>query len=307
MNKKWLTLGGAIGISAVVMTTTGFAAFAGTSGYDTYKTALKNTKSLQSFTVETDTALQDNGVMLASSEGNMRIARDNHAVSGDVSVTGIGGKQTVHLYSVPDGIVWNAEGSDVYYKKTAPGMKRESRKHDPAMAQQMEKVADALVGNLKDYVAVEETAGGSKEVSLHLEGAQIPAVVNAVAPIAISKMTGAHEMDGTGGMAKAPHHEGMPFHKDLFKGSELKLTQDIRVEKIDLEAEINADGYIDRQQLRIQIAGKDAEGAAHTVVLSAEADLSGFNQTTPEKIDLAGKNVVEVKHRFEGRFGHHGE
>ena len=44
----------------------------------------------------------------------------------------------------------------------------------------MEKIADALVGNLKDAVVVTENSDGSKTLSGSLSESQIPALINAV-------------------------------------------------------------------------------------------------------------------------------
>jgi len=51
----------------------------------------------------------------------------------------------------------------------------------------IERIFDALIGNLKEYVVVTEDADGNKEFSGKLSDAQIPAVVNAVIAYAAKK------------------------------------------------------------------------------------------------------------------------
>jgi len=52
----------------------------------------------------------------------------------------------------------------------------------------IERIFDALIGNLKEYVVVTEDADGNKEFSGKLSDAQIPAVVNAVIAYAAKKL-----------------------------------------------------------------------------------------------------------------------
>ena len=56
------------------MVTTGFSALASTSGYDAYKSALKNTKTIQNVAVQAAASLQDNGKSL-----QMQVAISNSA------------------------------------------------------------------------------------------------------------------------------------------------------------------------------------------------------------------------------------
>ena len=87
MKKKWLVLGSAVGISSIVMVTTGFSALASTSGYDAYKSALKNTKTVQNVAVQASAALQDNGNVLASANGNFKVSLDTKTASGSADVS----------------------------------------------------------------------------------------------------------------------------------------------------------------------------------------------------------------------------
>ncbi|TDF95135.1 hypothetical protein [Paenibacillus piri] len=297
MKKKWLVVGGAVGISGIMMLSTGLSAMASTSGYDAYKSALKNTKTVKSMTVEASAALQDNGNVLANAQGSFKVSPDQKAASGSVDVTSGGDKQQISFYKQSNETVVKSSASDVYYVK--PNGKERVKTNtntDKEMPQQVETVIDALVGNLKDYVAVDAKADGSKQISIQLDNAQLPAVVNAIAPIAIK-----HAAKGEhGGKQKDGASETKPFNENFLKTAAPQLTQDIKIEKVAVKANVNASNFIDHQEADVTVSGKDDNGAAHQVTLHLQADLSGYNSTTPDTVDLTGKNVQQMKNEFKG-------
>jgi hypothetical protein len=302
MKKKWLVLGSAVGLSSLVMVATGFSAMASTSGYDAYKSALKNTKTVNSVAIQAAAALQDNGNVLADAKGSIKVSLDNKAVSGNADVTANGAQQSFNFYKQASGTVFKSSASDVYYVKQGSAQKHTEAKdqNEYDMSQQVETVVDALVGNLKDYVSVDTKADGSKDVAIQLDNAQIPTVINAIAPIAIKEATKT-ENDGEN---KADDKSEIPFNKDLLKTAAPQLTQDIKIEKVAVKAHINASNYIEHQEADITVSGKDADGTAHQVTLHLQADLSDFNNATPDTIDLTGKNVQQIK---SGGHGQHKE
>jgi hypothetical protein len=297
MKKKWLVLGSAVGISSIVMLSTGFSAMASTSGYDTYKAALKNTKTIQSVTVQGAAALKDNGKVLVDASGSFKVSHDNHAASGSSVVKANGMQQSLNVYNQNNETVFKSDASDVYYVNQEK--EKHSKVHDPSqgdMSQHAETVIDALVGNLKDYVTVSPKDDGSKEVSVQLENAQIPTVINALAPIVISHAT--KQGHGEGNIADKPKEQ--LFNKDMFKSVMPQMTQEIKIDKVAVKANINADNYIEHQEADVTVSGKDDNGATHQVTLHLQADLSGYNNTTPDTIDLTGKNVQQIKHDHKG-------
>lgn len=301
MKKKWLMLGSVVGISSVVMVTTGFSAMAGTSGYDAYKSALKNTKTVQNVTVQAQAVLQDNGNALTNATGSFKLSSENRTGSGTVTVTGNGSEQSISFFKQKDGTVLKPASSDGYYVKQDRMDKRDQLKKQPQdnqeMPQQVETVIDALVGNLKDYVTVDNKTDGSKEISVELTNAQIPAVVNAIAPIAIKNATKEHKH---GNESKSDPTDSLFDEESLLTGVP-QLSQDIKIEKIAVKADINASNYIEQQQADITVSGKDANGTAHEMTLHLNANLSGYNSTTPDTVTLTGKQVQQIKQGHQER------
>ncbi|WP_442604215.1 hypothetical protein [Paenibacillus sp. KN14-4R] len=305
MKKKWLMLGGALGISSVMMITTGVSAFASTSGYDAYKSALKNTRTIQNVAVQASASLQDNGNVLASAAGNFKINLNTQTASGSADMNVSGATQSVNFYKLKDQTVLKSSSNDTYYVEQERD--KEKKKNDaketldPQISQQVETVIDALVGNLKDYVAVDAKTDGSKEITAQLDNSQIPAVVNGIAPIMI-KQASNHKQDRE---KKDNNANGLPFNGDVLQAATPQLTQDIKIEKVSFNANINADNYIEHQEADITISGKDASGTAHQVTVHLQANLSGYNTTTPDSIDLSGKKVQQMDNHQHGKF--HGD
>ncbi|WP_405079080.1 hypothetical protein ACI48J_15355 [Paenibacillus chitinolyticus] len=304
MNKKWLVLGSVIGISSLMMVTTGISAMAGTSGYDAYKSALKNTKTVHSVTVQAAGSMRDNGNVALSANGTFKMSREGGSASGAGEVSAGGAKQALQFYKQGDQAIFKPGSSDVYYVKDAAAEthKRFKDSAEKEMPQQVETVIDALVGNLKDYVAVDVKEDGSKRVSAELDGAQLPAVVQAIAPIVIKQASKEH-----GESEKKADTAANPFGNDFLKGAAPELTDDIRLEKVAVNATISSSNYIQHQEAELTVSGKDAGGKAHQVVVHLQADLSGYDSTTPDTVDLNGKNVQPVKsehrNKWQGKNG----
>jgi hypothetical protein len=304
MKKKWMMMGGAIGISGAIMLTTGFTALASTSGYEDYKAALKATQALGSVTIQGNAVLKDNGSILNEATGSLKANLVGETTSGTVKVTGNNAEQSVSLYALPDGQAWKAADSNTYYvkqDKPEQGNKKtaDNKEESSWMSQQVETVIDAVVGQLKNEVVVNQLSDGSKKISIQLDSAQIPAVVQALAPLAFKKLSGEeetkHKVDAT-----EPQDPENLFNKSLLNFKDVTLTQDIQIQSFSLVAVINASNQIERQQASITFVGKDANGVAHTLDANLDVQLSAFNQTTPDSIDLTGKQVQQIKERDHG-------
>lgn len=138
-------------------------------------------------------------------------------------------------------------------------------------AEDIEKIADAVIGNLKDYVVVEEKADGSKEFSGSLQETQIPALVNAVASLQVKQM----------GQSRAEML--MP-----------RLTKDIYVKEVTGNAAVNQDGTIEKVTATGKLCGTEEDGKVHELTLEVLVKISGINTTTVQAPDLTGKKVEKT-------------
>ncbi|TMV44958.1 hypothetical protein FE783_31035 [Paenibacillus mesophilus] len=304
MNKKWIAMGAGLGVGAIMLTVSGLTAMAGASGYDAWKSALKQTKTASSIAGTVQVAITDNGTKLAGVEAAFKKG-DSGAASAEVKLDSGSAAQGLKVYLQDGKAVLKADNSDVYQVaehgkedgKGGPGWKRGSGdfKPDPAFAEGVERVFDALAGNLKDRVELETNADGSKRVSLHLSGNQVPVAVNAIGSFVIGNVAGGghwdHEKQTSTGKESGAHALFTPDMKPNLP----KLTQDIRIEEIKLDATIDKNNYFDDKSVEVRIAGKDAAGAAHSVTIKAAVDLNGVNATKADSVDLTGKKVEKIE------------
>lgn len=311
MKKKWLLSGGAVGISGAIMLTTGLTAFAGTSGYEDYKAALKNTaQSLESVTIQVDAVLKDNGSLLSQAHSNLKANLQNEAMSGTVKISGDAGLQNLSLYSQPDGLVWKSDASDTYYMKQDIKDKDNQEadketKDEVWFNSQEETVIDALIGNLKNEITSTSESDGSKNISLQLESVQIPAVVQALAPVAFKQLSDQSKENriSDDGKALIVNDPEDLFKQSLLNTKDIALTDGVQIQNISLNAVVNPANQLQRQQLDITFIGQDAQGVSHTLTANLDIQLSAINGTTPDSIDLSGKQVEQVKDDHEGK--HH--
>ncbi|WP_274650882.1 hypothetical protein [Paenibacillus humicola] len=302
MRKKWLAAGAGIGVGAVMLFASGFSAMADTSGSDAYKSALLQTKAETSLTADADLTITDNGTKLLSGTANIKLNRESQSAS---LAAEIGSGTQTHAFQVyrQDGkTVFKSGDSDVYriMQSNEPDWQHGGGDHPAQPPKAVEQLFDTLTGNVRQLATVETEADGSKIASLHLTESQIPAVVNAIGSLAASGASGGkwHHAEGKSG-------GGGPFGPAEFDMNLPKLTDEIRVDSINLDAKITPDNLLDEQTAEIGISGKDDSGTLHDLVVRLHVDFSGYNQTNPERIDLTGKPTETIQNKGPGRGGWH--
>jgi hypothetical protein len=283
MKKKWLIAGGAFGIGAVMLLVSGFSAMASTSGYDAYKTAMKNTKAVSSLTANVELTVTDNGTKVLAGTSDIKLSQE--LKSGSMSAT-FGGNAKTHSLNVfrQDGkVIFKSSDNEVYRVQEHNASKWEEDGVAPNPPKAVEQVFETLMGNIRELATVESASNGGKHAVLHLSGSQIPAVANVIGTLAVSKLA----------------------DSDHWNVSFPKLTDNIKVEEINLDANINANNVLEQQLAEIKITGTDDSGNNHDLAIQLHIDFSGFNQTVPEKIDLTGKQIVEIQNEGTKSGWHH--
>jgi hypothetical protein len=291
------------------MLATGLTAFAGTSGYEDYKAALKNTaENMQSITVQADAILKDNGSVLSQAQGSLKANLANEAVSGAVKISGSQGSHVLSLYSQPDGQVWKSDASDIYYVKQDIKDKKDQEsgtepKEAVWLSSQEETIMDALIGNLKNEFTSTTDKDGAKHISLQLDNAQIPAVMQALAPVLFKNLSEEKDHESSKDTAVDSKDPEDLIQQNLFDFQAIDMTNGVQIQSIRLNADITPANALQHQQLDLTFVGQDEQGASHTLAASLDVQLSAFNATTTESIDLTGKQVQQVKEDHE--HGHH--
>ncbi|TVY01237.1 hypothetical protein [Cohnella terricola] len=295
MNKKLAMIGAGVVAGSVLLVSSVYAGIGKAPGYEAFKSAVKNTVAIENVTHRASLSIVDNGKMLIEANSTMKTG-DGSRSSVDLTVQSGDEKQRIQVYGQEGTTVVKTSGSDVYRIIEKSGEKRDWREskegfgqHDPAFAQEAEKVLDALVGNLKNEVILQDQGDG-KEISLRLEGSRIPTLVNAIGSLLIRESG----RDRGGLPASTPADT---FGVDLLslKDSLPKLAQDIRIEAVNLDADVNADNRFSKQEAEIRVSGKDAQGASHDVVVKLGAGFSDYGSTVADVVDLTGKKTETVK------------
>lgn len=303
MNKKLAMIGAGVMAGSVLLMSSVYAGVGSTPGYTAYKSAIKNTTTIENATLQARLSIEDNGKRLLQVDSTVKSGKDNVTSSAEFTLLSGNTEQNVQIFSQDDKKIIKTSGSDVYrivemdpearerLEKYGDGMDQ----HDPAFTQEVENVIDTLVGNLKNNVTLKEE-GSAKEIGLHLEGSQIPAIVNAVGSLLNRKGGDDHGEDPE---LQAAHDFGLNMYS--IKDSLPKLTDEIKIENVSLDADVNADNLITNQTAEIKVSGKDSQGLAHEVVIKLVVNATDFNNTTPNTVDLTGKKTENVKSDYEER------
>lgn len=302
MNKKWLTTGIVFGIGAVMLVVSGYSAMANTSGYDVYKDALRNTKSVASVTANVQLAVTDNGTKLFGAEAVAKLSREPNAGSLTATLDDNARTQSLNVFRQDGKVIVKSGESEVYrvMEHNGPPWQHEGVMPNPPKA--VEQVFDALMGNMRELATVDGQSDGSKQASLHLSGSQIPSAVNALGTLFLSNAGNSDRWESR----KGEHADkGAIDPTDKLKVNVPKLTDAIRIEEIKLDAKINPDNRIERQTAEIHITGSDESGNHHVLVIQLQADFSDFNQTASDRIDLTGKVTLDMAATQTKRGWHH--
>lgn len=290
MRKKWLTMGAGLSVGAALFFVSGLSAMANTSGYEAYKTAVKNTKAETSLTAKVDVSLSDNGTKLLAGSANVKLNQAQNA--GSVAANVSSGAQSfgLNVYRQDGKLIFKTSDNEIYRVKDQPASQKQFKGGQANLPKAAEQIIDTLMGNLRELATVENKADGSQQASLHLSGSQIPAVVNAIGTLIVSN---AGECSGDSGKWGGP--DRAPFPHPNLKPNVPKLTDNIQVDKIDLDAAISPKQILEQQTAEISVSGSDDAGKKHVLTLRLNVDFSGFDQTAPDKIDLQGKQTEAIK------------
>lgn len=286
--KKMTVLSFAIG--TCVFVSTAFADMMLGSGYDRLKDATKTTaakmeEGLNNYTFEIFLTLKDNDHMLQSSFNSKVDTRKLASEHSTITQYANGESSKSYSYSDQKLHIWNSGMDNKYYVTEFPdGMKRDHMNlnlfvnpFNEQGAPEIEKIVDALVGNLKDYVQAEERPEGGRVYSGTLSATQVPAIVNAVSSFGIKEMI--RDQGRMEGQLKLENMES-----------------DIYVKKVTGTAIENQAGLLEHVTGDVILSGKDKNGVQHDLTLNVVFKLSDIGNTKIALPDLTGAKVEKVSH-----------
>lgn len=266
-------------IGTIMFTTTAMAQVLTKSGYDQLKDSFKYTaesctNKLSSYTADMSVSIKDNGTVIFSENALYKV--DVSTGAKETITTGLEGSKKTESYNYSDkkGSIYKSNQQNVYYSTEFESPQENAVSKNPFKeegAADIEKIADAIVGNLKDAVVVTENADGTKTLSGSLSETQIPALINAVVSL---------QSKNTFGNNNPSNESSTP-----------KITNDVFVKDIKGNMVTTKDGLIKSVLGSGVISGKDESGTDHKLTFELLAKMTNVNSTKVSKPDLTGKTV----------------
>lgn len=291
MNKKIIAIATTLVVSGGVLMGTAYTNAAQLSGYESYKLAIQDTKDLKNETADLKVTVADAGKDLVDVSSNIKVNKAANAMSNVTTVKSSTGTEVFDTFNQAGKSISKSSTSEVYNVRQENNHKNLNKKDEvtnPEVSKSIGIVVDTLMGNMKNNVAVTNNSDGTKKVAINLSENEVAPLVNAITSIAMAK------------------NSDEPMNNEKAGNLNVKnmlpqLKSDIKVKSVDVTGDINKNNIITGQVAKIVVTGIDAEGKIHEVTINANLNLSGINATTPNTVDLTGKQVKTVTGHFEGR------
>lgn len=290
MNKKLVAMVTSLVIGGTVLFGTAYANASQLSGYEAYKAAIKDTKNLKNETANLKVSVSDNGSNIIDMSTNAKINLASNGMSQVTTVKSGNGSQTFSTYTQDGKNISKSSNSDVYNvrENKHKNTNKKDKAENPEIAKSVETVVDTLVGNMKNNVSTADNNDGSKKVSINLNENEVTPLVNALASMAMVK------------------NSDEPIHNNKAGDVNLRnilpqLQSNIKIKSVQVNGDINKNDILDNQVAKIVLTGTDAQGKTHEITIDATLDLSNINSTTPDTVDLTGKQVKTITQQFRER------
>ncbi len=286
MNKKRITMLTSLVVGGTLLFGTALASAAQLSGYETYKKSIKDTIAVKNETVGLTVSVTDNGTSLVNLTESLKKNETTGNISSVTTTKISGAAKTIEIYRQDGKTIFTTSAANEYTVMDNKGKNFAAKAENPEMVKSMEVVIDSLVGTMKDKVVVNNNSDGTKNVTLNLKDTEITPLVNAVTSMALSSGS------------------NMPMHNEKaelesIKNIAPKLVSDIKVVSVNSSAVIDKNDVISKEAAEVVISGKDADGKDHRIVIDVKLNLSNIGNTTPDKLDLTGKQIKTVTDKFE--------
>ena len=254
------------------------------TGYDRLKEAAKRTSAqmengLDSYTLESVLSTKLNGTVMYESKDLLKVDTINRVSETLNEHTRYNeDKYTWYTYNDETTYAYKSSEDDQFYvaMRTRKDWTPFSDPFREEITADMERIVDALVGNLKDSVMVEEAANGGKIYSGSLSEVQVPTLVNAVLSLLFKQTS----YDWFGGY----RNEDIP-----------RLSEDIYVSRISGRAEEDETGLLKNVTGEIILLGattlgRDLAGSiATTLATGLTADCTELNIDPEGNVDWPGE------------------
>lgn len=289
LNKKTVTIL-SFTLGTTLFLSTAFADAMIGSGYDRLKSSIKNTAAqmehdVTNYTSDMMFTLKDNGEVFIQSSKREKVDLAAKAAES-TAISQYGGDEPIQTYSYHDATrnIWKDPSDGTYTVFEQENAQDWQVFRDPFKepgAAEMEKIFDAVVGNLKDYVQADEREDGGKIYSGSLSEAQVPALVNAVASFGMKQLLS--EESRSNRVVTVP-----------------QIENDIYVKKVTGIATESKSGLLENMTGEVVLSGKDKDGHVHDLSISLVFRLIDVGQTRIVLPDLTGAVIQKANDRLFG-------
>lgn len=264
---------------AVLFTTAAAADFLAGDAYTGAKNAVKDTVAYisdgaSSVTMEAGANILIDSDAVITGEFFSKFDFEAYRTESTERTTDLDDTYEYRHYEDEEKSVRYVEEEDVYYVYPY-GFSRDyaiiNNPFEEEMAQDLEKVFDAFVGNLKEFVSSKADGDGRLYYG-ELDSTQIPALPNTLAAF-VTKYTFNDD--------NQRERYGLPY------------LSEIAVEGIKGSITVDKDGIIENAEGSLTMLGFDEDGNEHTIEFEGYIKLYDLDNTVVSEFDPSGKNVIE--------------
>jgi hypothetical protein len=284
-DKKMMTLIGFC-VGAIVFTTTAYADIVAKTGYTELKKSIKYTAKMMA--TELDNYSTSLNVVIKEGDRELFSAWKRTKVDGNklettdtfynMGVTGQEGYQYRDLTTtIQKG---EREGKEVYYltERNAPSHNNtHSDPFDFEEADDLERILDAAIGNVKDYLIASERADGTTEIQGNLSQVQIPPLINAISSFVFKQMY-------KDGIFQSVFQDNDPLKERVLK--------DVYIKSVQMRTEIDENDLMEKVYFSLVTAAKSEEGGVYDLSFDLVYKIEDIGNTVVEKPNLEGKTVI---------------
>lgn len=267
-------------IGSMVIGGVGSMALANGSAYQNYKNAAMQTIKEQNMTVNADLTVRQDGQIILT--GNTLLQMNGDSLYSNCRMQANGEVTDIET-SVAQGTAIVRAGGQYSLVNFSSKEENELMNLSPNSMKLMEMVADLLVGDVKTHFT-----GDSNTVSVSLEGAQIPELLN-VAAAAMAE----HSTDLSNRANKVSDNTHELFGNTL---KDLPIMETVQIKSIRLNA-ILQNGYLQNNDVTIILSGTDNSGTTHELEINGSNTISDIGSTTPDTIDTTGISLENIFRR----------
>jgi hypothetical protein len=298
MKKKYLAIGAAVLLSGLLLVSMTLTSYASGNAYEQLKQPLSEEPAeIGSMTVHMDMSVTDNGVTAMSTTGDIKADKAAEKTSGQVKISGKSEEKVINFFSADNAVLFNVEGSENWYRTEGRegNFRRDSENRINSVNADAQKLRgmlmDALMGDLKDQVSLEES-NGLRTFSLELNKDNMPLLVQTA--FNAGGMHNKADLPDAAAISNLPAElQGLVsdlanYHKDVDISGEKEL------EGINVKLTVDQDNKPVGAELSVAFSGMSVDGSKHNFVTSFKAAMSDLNTTVPDQAGIDPSKAITV-------------